>query len=467
MDWHELDEAGAVIKKNANVLRAERAVKDAAQDAFGGSYRALEAKTFVTKIEKTSELSSRYNQRGTQFMTLVEGEATLNGLVMEAGAVIRLDVGQVFDLSTSGQATVVSHIFPYRPYLADKAYALPKGRLVGPKVSLIVIAKNIENHIDHCLLSCALQTHKNIEVVVVVDQSKDQTAARAKAWADRDKRFLIEVADQSLGPNGARKLGLKTSSGDYCLFVDGDDWINFDAVERLASVAKTQNSECVVFGFDHHNDKTQAMWDQVLPTTVSVVEGPLFYSREAHWALGVSTLNHTVWMYFFARRLADHTERALLDISLYEDLPFFLTLLEHANVTTICNQVLYHYRRDRLGQVTQNWNGVSPGRKIAALEVAVRHALGGVWTDHWFYQAILLYKIERIYLFERRVCLQNQDVESVLGWDRCWLRLLALFPDSLSASITHEPTRKRFTEAKRPLKRAIMFNRRARRLRGA
>ena len=445
--------------------RAERAVKEAAERAFGDAYRPQEAKTFSQVLTAGGKPGPRFNRRGVQFACLVNGSATLNGKPMAVGEPVRIDTGQVYEFESERGSIVTSHVFPFRDVLCGIAYRARKQKATGPLVTLVVIAKDIENHIDHCLLSCALQTHENLQVVVVVDRSTDDTALRAQAMCRRDKRFEVHVAKDPLGPNGARRLGLRRTRGEYCLLLDGDDWINDDAVERLVEVAQSQQAECVAFGFDHHNDRTREMWDPVLPTSVIVSEGPLFYSKEPHWALGVSTLNHTVWMYFFSARLIEVAENALPDLTLYEDLPFFLALIEHSRKTSIANQVFYHYRRDRLGQTTQNWTGVPPGMKVACLEVAFDCALDAMRTDPWFHQLILLYKIERVYLHERRVCRLSGDVEGLLAWDRCWIRLIAKMPGDLEKSIVHGPTRKRFRDARRPLMRAIQFNRRALRLR--
>lgn len=454
-------------KISSTQAHAERIVRAAAERNFGDAYRPQEGKTFSQVLIGGKKPSPRFNRRGVQFMCLVSGSATLNGDALEVGEPVRIDAGQVYDLEGEEGAVVTSHVFPYRDVLCGVPYRARVEKATGPLVTLVVIAKDIENHIDHCLLSCALQTHENLQVVVVVDRSEDDTALRVQAMCRRDERFEVHVAKDTLGPNGARRLGLRRARGEYCLLLDGDDWINDDAVERLLAVAKSQDAECVVFGFDHHNDRTREMWDPVLPTPVIVSEGPLFYSKEPHWALGVSQLNHTVWMYFFSARLIDVAADALPDLTLYEDLPFFLALIEHSHKTSIANQVLYHYRRDRLGQATQNWTGVPPGMKVACLEVAFDCALGAMRTDPWFHQLILLYKIEKVYLHERRVCRQAGDVEGLLAWDRCWIRLVAKMPRDLEQSIVHDPTRKRFRDAKRPLVRAIQFNRRALRLRSS
>jgi glycosyltransferase involved in cell wall biosynthesis len=432
----------------------------AARQLFDDVYRAEECADFIWRVPSGTSTSGIYNQRGVEFFSLVRGDALLNGRPLRVGEVLRVSPGAISQIKTKGGAELVSHIFPYRKVLCHKPYRPTIDRNLE-LVSLIVIAKDIEHHVSQCIQSCLLQTWSNVEVIVVVDKSQDETLLVCREFADFDRRITILSSDEQLGANKARKMGLRHAKGEYCLFLDGDDWISGDAIDKLMGVAETQQADVVVFGFDHHSDRTRNVWDPVLPTSVVVTEGPLFYSKEPHWALGVSTLNHTVWMYFFSHKLRDVANAALLDVVFYEDLPFFLALIEKSSKTAIANQIYYHYRRDRIGQATHDWKGVPVGLKLTCLEAAVKHALDSICSDHWFYQLILLYKVERIVLYERKACRVAGDVESAIAWERYWLRITALFPTSLSPLIIHKPTRRRFRNSKSPILRALKFNRHA------
>lgn len=446
-------------------LAAEAAVRSESKALFGEHYRAAEAASFVYDLSGKATMAPWMNRRGTEFISLLTGQAVISGIARDVGEIVRVDPGEIVEITTLGECTLVSHVFPYRQLLNHIDYKEPVDPRHGQSVSIVVIAKDIEHHVSQCLLSCIRQTHQNVQIVVVVDVSRDETLEKCLNMARFDSRIEVLEAPAPLGANGARKFGLQHARGDFSMMVDGDDWLNEDAVEILLGVARSQSSDCVCFGFDHHSDATRAMWDPVLPTHVFVTEGPLFWSKEPETALGVSTLNHTVWMYFFASHLNEVAKRSLLDISLYEDLPYFLSLIEHANCTCVANFILYHYRRDRLGQSTENWTGVPAGLKLACLEVAVAHSLDHMEKDKWFFQAILLYKIERIILYEIDLCRRNKDVEAAISWERYWLRLTAKFPADLVDKLSYERTRRRFKISRFPIIKSLNFNRNARILR--
>lgn len=445
-------------------MAAHEAAHVAARRLFMDGYISNEAADFVWVMARGQASEAFYNRRGVEFFSLVRGEATFNDRPMQIGEVLRVDPGSIGQFKTKNGAEFISHVFPFREVLCHKIF-LCDVHVDRPLVSLIIIAKDIENHVSQCIASCLLQTHSNVEIIVVVDASKDGTLRACLDFKKFDGRVKVICSDRPLGANRARRAGLQEAVGDYCLMLDGDDWISDDAIEKLVAVSGSQDAEVVVFGFDHHSDRTRQMWDPVLPTSVIVSEGPLFYSKEPHWALGVSTLNHTVWMYFFTSRMKHSAMSSLIDIPLYEDLPFFLSLIEHSSKTAVANQVYYHYRRDRIGQATHDWKGVPVGLKLSCLESAVKHSLDCIKSDQWFYQLILLYKIERIVSYERKACRLAGDVESAIAWERYWLRLMARFPDDLIPLITNKPTQRRFRTAKNPLVRALKFNRHARLLR--
>lgn len=106
------------------------------------------------------------------------------------------------------------------------------------KVSIIIPAYNVENYIGRTLKSCVDQSYKNIEIVVVNDGSTDRTAEIINDY--RDTR-IVKLTQMNQGVSAARNLGLKTATGDFCVFLDGDDWLETDAVQCLVETYKSKN----------------------------------------------------------------------------------------------------------------------------------------------------------------------------------------------------------------------------------
>ncbi|MFK9089947.1 glycosyltransferase family 2 protein [Bacillus salipaludis] len=116
------------------------------------------------------------------------------------------------------------------------------------KVSVVVIAYNIEHYIKKCLESIMNQTFEDLEVVVVNDGSTDQTLMEIEKVATLDSRIRV-IDKENGGAMEARYSGFKSSKGNYILFVDGDDWIHKETVERLHKNAMEENCDIVLYNY--------------------------------------------------------------------------------------------------------------------------------------------------------------------------------------------------------------------------
>lgn len=114
------------------------------------------------------------------------------------------------------------------------------------KVSIIVAAYNIEKYIYKCIDSIRKQTFKDIEIIIVNDGSTDSTLNIIRNLALKDSRIRI-IDKKNEGLIEARKSGLDVANGEYILFVDGDDWLELDALEKLYNNAINNNSDIVIY----------------------------------------------------------------------------------------------------------------------------------------------------------------------------------------------------------------------------
>ncbi|MGL5384034.1 MAG: glycosyltransferase family 2 protein [Culicoidibacterales bacterium] len=113
-------------------------------------------------------------------------------------------------------------------------------------VSVIIAAYNVENYIEKCLVSVLNQRLHDIEIIIVNDGSTDNTLEIIKEQTSKDKRVKI-VDKQNEGLVEARKSGLSVATGEYLLFVDGDDWLELDALEVLYRKAKSGDYDIVLY----------------------------------------------------------------------------------------------------------------------------------------------------------------------------------------------------------------------------
>ncbi len=111
-------------------------------------------------------------------------------------------------------------------------------------ISVIVPVYNEKQYLSVCLDSILNQTYKNIEVILVDDGSTDGSLEICKDYATTDSRIIV-VQQEHGGLVEARKLGVKTSKGKYCIFVDSDDWIVDNLLEKVLSLTDSGSVDII------------------------------------------------------------------------------------------------------------------------------------------------------------------------------------------------------------------------------
>jgi len=104
------------------------------------------------------------------------------------------------------------------------------------KVSIIIPIYNVESYIANCLHSVFNQTYKDLEIILVDDCGTDKSMDVAKEIIRKyknDFHIIIEHHTYNKGLSAARNTGIKKSTGEFIYFLDSDDTISNDCIERL------------------------------------------------------------------------------------------------------------------------------------------------------------------------------------------------------------------------------------------
>lgn len=110
------------------------------------------------------------------------------------------------------------------------------------KVSIIVPLYKSELFLHKLVDSVLNQTYKNVELILVDDESPDNSGLIADHYAAKDERVKV-IHQKNMGCCGARNTGLKNISGEYLMFADGDDWMELDCVEYLVKIMENNNCQ--------------------------------------------------------------------------------------------------------------------------------------------------------------------------------------------------------------------------------
>lgn len=212
-------------------------------------------------------------------------------------------------------------------------------------VSVIIPAYNLEEYLQLCLDSLKCQTHHNIEVLVIDDGSSDCTLQIANNYAS-DKRFHV-ISQAHGGISSARNHGLELASGEYYMFVDGDDFVEPTFCETALSLALRHQVDCVAFGYNRFHDTTGE-------TISRVTRSPRLLSKEDAIQEVIETrdiLNNYVWNKLYYRRLFDEIRFPLGRN--YEDVAIMYLIMHRLSTKVyVSDELLYHYRCQRKDSVS-------------------------------------------------------------------------------------------------------------------
>lgn len=143
-----------------------------------------------------------------------------------------------------------------------------------PKASVIVPVYNVKDYLKKCVDSILAQTEADFELLLIDDGSTDESGALCDTLAQSDERIRV-IHQENRGLGGARNSGSKAAVGDWLLYVDSDDWIEPETLERAIIAGERANAEMVVFGMrtvDENGNIGQVIVEDLPKNTALSVE---------------------------------------------------------------------------------------------------------------------------------------------------------------------------------------------------
>ena len=125
------------------------------------------------------------------------------------------------------------------------------------KISIIIPVWNSEKFLKKCIESILIQTYTNFELILIDDGSTDDSHNICDAYSVKDERIIV-VHQMNKGAAIARNNGLAIAKGDYVTFIDADDYIIADYLEKLYNVLITEdNVNLAVLNYYEVNSKNE------------------------------------------------------------------------------------------------------------------------------------------------------------------------------------------------------------------
>ena len=104
------------------------------------------------------------------------------------------------------------------------------------------------------------QTYKNFEVIIVDDCSTDGSYDEVCKYAKKSPLTIyIYKSEKNMGPGNARNIGMNAARGEWITFIDNDDWIDTDMIEKINAVIEREKTNCVIYDYYITNGNKKKM----------------------------------------------------------------------------------------------------------------------------------------------------------------------------------------------------------------
>lgn len=208
------------------------------------------------------------------------------------------------------------------------------------KISVIIPVFNVENYLSRCLDSVINQTLKDIEIICVDDGSTDNSFNILNDYKNADDRIQVYQQENG-GHSAATNSGLKHVNGDYIFFVDSDDWIELDALEKLYNNAIENDSDLVLYDSIEHLPENQ--FRERRYGILNELKNDVFdYKSEKRLILNSF---YVQWSKLYKTSFFRQHNLKLPDFRLYEDIGLNVAAITFAKRITYLPEILYHYNR--------------------------------------------------------------------------------------------------------------------------
>ena len=221
-------------------------------------------------------------------------------------------------------------------------------------ISVIIPIHNVDDFLDACLKSIVSQTYRDIEILCIDDCTLDNSVTIVKKYMRMDPRVRLINHETNRGLGGARNTGIREAKGEYITFVDSDDMLKQDMLEKLYHGITENDVDAAVCGvelfYNENATVAQSTFHYIpkLPSRVYCVADHKERLTDV-WPSAPNKLYKTSMIREFGCKFPEKL--------LYEDHFFFYNYFAHVKAFYYVDEAMYIYRQARPGSITSTRSG--------------------------------------------------------------------------------------------------------------
>lgn len=203
-------------------------------------------------------------------------------------------------------------------------------------VSIIIPAYNVASYIEEAVLSAMHQSYSDLQIIIVNDASTDETGDICHRLEKKDSRIVLIDNKVNKGLSRARNQGLNCVTGEYILFLDGDDYLDIDCIRKSVNTAQNYQADVVSFGYcEFGNGYKKEVFTSNEMIKVSGYEA----AKRMFHKNGISSV---AWGKLYSKRI--YCGLNFPDGKIYEDVNVTYKALLSSNNVIISGKLGYFYR---------------------------------------------------------------------------------------------------------------------------
>lgn len=224
------------------------------------------------------------------------------------------------------------------------------------KVSVIIPVYNSEKLLNQCMDSVCNQTLKDIQIICIDDGSTDNSLEILNEYEKKDSRIIV-LSQENSGAGIARNKGINMVKGDYIAFVDSDDWIEENALEKLYDNIRNNDSDMVLFNSIEHKPNNEFRKRIYLKKDSSIDYNNYTFDYHLNKNFVMNGM-FVIWSKFYKTSFIKDNNIRFYSHEIFNDVQFHIQSMLFAKKISYLPEILYHYRR--MGQHSlQNSRAVS------------------------------------------------------------------------------------------------------------
>lgn len=210
-------------------------------------------------------------------------------------------------------------------------------------VSIIVPIYNVENYLEECIKSIINQTYKELDIILVNDGSTDNSFSICKKYQQIDKRIVL-INQKNKGLSGARNAGLNIAKGEYIQFVDSDDYLEINAIEKAVCEIESQKVKMVMYNYYNLDNGIREFDNQFLKNKKKISKHEFWEIYcQGKWAFCV-----VAWNKLYKKSIFE--DLRYYEGHFHEDDFLIPEILDRIDNIAVIDEPLYYYR-NRQGSI--------------------------------------------------------------------------------------------------------------------